>query len=538
MAQRRPNIVFAFADDWGRYASAYRQLQGDGTPNAIIDTPNFDRVAREGALFSNAFVPAPSCTPCRSSILTGRYFWQTGRGAILQGAEWDDTIPSYPLALEQAGYHIGYTYKVWSPGTPRDAPYGGDRTRYAPAGTRFGRFSFVATELAAERGVDGAKQALYDETRDNFQAFLDAREPGRPFCYWWGPTNTHRKWQRGSGKQLWGLEPDDLKGRLPAFLPDVHDVREDVCDYLGECQAVDAGLGVLIAKLEEIGELDNTLLVVSGDHGIPGFPRGKCNLYNLGCEVALTARWPGHVPAGRTVHDFVNLMDLAPTFLEAAGVERLPGMAARSLLPVLQSPASGQVDASRDHVVLGRERHVALARAGNLPYPQRAIRTGRYLYIRNFEPDRWPVGDPRGLDDLNAEAPSYEVLWASSRAVFSDMDGGPTKAWLVQNRAREEVQPLFHIAFGKRPQEELYDLRVDPDHMSNVASEPGYARVREELADALMSVLRENEDPRVVESPCRFENPPFAGPLDDYTLEYERQRRDSSERTQRAAKRR
>ena len=234
---------------------------------------------------------------------------------------------------------------MWSPGTPRDAPYGGDRTRYAPAGTRFGLFSFVATELAAERGVEGAKQVLYDETRDNFQAFLDAREPGRPFCYWWGPTNTHRKWQRGSGKQLWGLQPDDLKGRLPAFLPDVHDVREDVCDYLGECQAVDAGLGVLIAKLEEIGELDNTLLVVSGDHGIPGFPRGKCNLYNLGCEVALAARWPGRVPPGRTVHDFVNLMDLAPTFLEAAGVERLPGMAAHSLLPVLESPASGQVEA-------------------------------------------------------------------------------------------------------------------------------------------------------------------------------------------------
>jgi uncharacterized sulfatase len=318
----------------------------------------------------------------------------------------------------------------------------------------------------------------------------------------------------------------------------VHDVREDVCDYLGECQAVDAGLGVLIAKLEEIGELDNTLLVVSGDHGIPGFPRGKCNLYNLGCEVALTARWPGHVPAGRTVHDFVNLMDLAPTFLDAAGVDVPDSMSARSLLPVLESDGSGQVDAGRTSVVTGRERHVATSREGNLPYPMRAVRTGDFLYIRNFEPDRWPVGDPRGLDDLNAEAPSYEVLWASSRAVFSDMDGGPTKAWLVHNRAREEVQPLFHIAFGKRPQEELYDLRVDPDHMSNVASEPGYARVREELADALMSVLRENEDPRVVESPCRFENPPFAGPLDDYTLEYERQRRDSSERTQRAAKRR
>ena len=512
MAQSRPNIVFAFADDWGRYASAYRRIQGSGTANAVIETPHFDRVARDGALFTNAFVPAPSCTPCRSSILTGRYFWQTGRGAILQGAEWDDSIPSYPLALEEAGYHIGYTYKVWSPGTPRDAPYGADRTRYAPAGTRFGSFSFVATELAPARGVEGAKQVLYDETRDNFQAFLDAREAGQPFCYWWGPTNTHRKWQRGSGKQLWGLEPDHLKGRLPAFLPDVHDVREDVCDYLGECQAVDAGLGVLLARLEEIGELDNTLLVVSGDHGIPGFPRAKCNLYNLGCEVALAARWPGRVPAGRTVHDFVNLMDLAPTFLAAAGADRLPGMAGRSLLPVLESPASGQVDAARDHVVLGRERHVARARAGNKPYPQRAIRTGRHLYIRNFEPDRWPMGDPRGLDDPAAVPPSYEDLCEDTLVAYSDMDGSPSKAWMVHHRGEPEVRALFEMGFGKFPAEELYDLERDPDYLDNVAGDPGYAEAREHLSSRLMAVLQEQRDPRVTEPDCRFERSPYTDP--------------------------
>ena len=512
MARRRPNIVFAFADDWGRYAGAYRQLQGGGTPNAVIDTPNFDRVAREGALFSNAFVPAPSCTPCRSSILSGRYFWQTGRGAILQGAEWDASIPSYPLALEAAGYHIGYTYKVWSPGTPRDAPYGGDRTRYAPARTRFGQFSFVASELAPQRGVEGAKQVLYDETRDNFQAFLDAREPGRPFCYWWGPTNTHRKWQRGSGKQLWGLEPDDLKGRLPAFLPDAHAVREDFCDYLGECQAVDAGLGVLLAKLEEIGELDDTLLVVSGDHGIPGFPRGKCNLYDLGCEVALAARWPGRVPGGRIVHDFVNLMDLAPTFLDAAQVARPEGMTARSLLPVLESPAAGLVDPARDHVVLGRERHVARARAGNLPYPQRAIRTGRYLYVRNFAPERWPMGDPRGLDDPGAAPPSFESLCEDTMIAYADLDGSPSKAWMVHHRAEPEVRALFEMGFGKFPAEELYDLERDPHYLTNIAGDPACDATREQLSSRLLAALQAQRDPRVTEPDCRFERSPYTDP--------------------------
>ena len=246
----RPNIVFAFADDWGRYASAYRPFEGPDSLNALIDTPHFDRVAREGVLFRNAFVPAPSCTPCRSSILAGQYFWQTGLGAILQGAVWDETIPTYPLTLEEAGYHIGYTYKVWSPGRALNAPYGAERTRFEPAGSEFGRFSHAATEWVPEKGVEGAKRTLLDETRTNFDAFLEAREDDRPFCYWWGPTNTHRTWEQGSGKALWGLDPDDLKGRLPAFLPDVHEAREDVCDYLGECLAVDAGLGVLLERLE------------------------------------------------------------------------------------------------------------------------------------------------------------------------------------------------------------------------------------------------------------------------------------------------
>ena len=509
MSDKRPNILFAFADDWGRYASAYRQIEGDNTPNALLDTPNFDRVAREGALFTNAFVPAPSCTPCRSSLLTGRYFWQTGRGAILQGAIWDSSIPSYPLLLEEAGYHIGYTYKVWSPGMPRDAPYGGDRTRYAPAGTKFGEFSFVATENVPEHGVEGAKQILYDESRQNFDAFLEARPPDTPFCYWWGPTNTHRKWQRGSGKALWGLDPDDLKGRLPAFLPDVHDVREDVCDYLGECLAVDAGLGGLLERLEELGELDNTLVVVSGDHGIPGFPRGKCNLYNLGCEVALAARLPGQIPAGRTLNDFVNLMDLAPTFMEAAGLEPHSDMTARSMLNVLTSSQDEQVDPERTFVVTGRERHVGTAREGNLPYPQRAIRTKDFLYVRNFAPDRWPMGDPKGLDDPTTEPPSFDDLCDDTRLVYPDMDASPTKAWMIHHRAETQVQRLFEMGFGKFPAEELYDLRVDPHYLNNVAEDASYSTVRQQLSDQLMGVLTEQEDPRVVEPDCRFERSPF-----------------------------
>ena len=441
----RPNIVFAFADDWGRYASAYRNQPGESTIHELIETTNFDRIANEGTLFLNANVPAPSCTPCRSSILTGRYFWQTGMGAILQGARWDESIPTYPLILEQAGYHIGYTYKVWSPGLSINAPYGGARTAYESAGTRYNRFSEEVTARPAGQSIEDAKQELLDETAANFDSFLDARPKNsdgedEPFCYWWGPTNTHRTWQQGSGKDLWNLNPDDLKGRMPEFLPDVPEIREDFNDYLGECQAVDAGLGVIIAKLEEAGELDNTMIVVSGDHGIPGFPRAKCNLYNLGTEVSMAVRWPKEVTAGRTVDDFVNLMDLAPTFLEAAGVDLPDQMTGKSLLPLLQSEASGQVEDERSFVVTGRERHTGGAITGGnptveegLPYPMRSIRTKDFLYIHNFKPDRWPVGDPGGLDDYSLTPPTRDEILANTGHVYPDIDKGPTKAWLIAN---------------------------------------------------------------------------------------------------------
>ena len=511
----RPNIVFAFADDWGRYASAYRNQPGESTIHELIETPNFDRIAEEGALFLNAHVPAPSCTPCRSSILSGRYFWQTGLGAILVGARWDESIPTYPLMLEESGYHIGYTYKVWSPGLAANAPYGGERTAYESAGLRFNSFSEETTARPEGQSIADAKQELFDEVRSNFDSFLAARPSDEtPFCYWWGPTNTHRTWQRGSGKELWDLNPDNLKGRMPAFLPDVHDIREDFNDYLGECVAFDTGLGVIIERLEEIGELDNTLIVVSGDHGIPGFPRAKCNLYNIGTEVAMAVRWHGKVSPGRVVSDFVNLMDLAPTFLDAAGVEQPPEMTATSIIPLLESPASGRIQEDRNFVVTGRERHT-VSREGGLPYPIRAIRTDDFLYIHNFEPDRWPAGDPAGLDDDQAKPPPWEDIRTATLTVYGDIDQGPTKVWMIYNRAEEDVKPLFDLGFGKRPTEELYDLRKDPDYMHNVAYDSEYEQIRADLNSRLMSVLKEQDDPRITESPPRFEQPPFAGPASE-----------------------
>ncbi len=509
----KPNILFCFADDWGRYASIFATLEKQPSLNQIVKTPNIDRVAREGVLFRRAFVNAPSCTPCRSALLSGRYFFNTGRGAILHTAEWDPAIPSFPLMLRDAGYHIGETYKVWSPGTPNDAPFGAGKYAYEKAGNLPNNFSENATEMIGKgQSLEAAREKIYGQVNANFDAFLADRKAGQPWHYWFGPTTTHRRWIKGSGKKLWGIEPDSLKGKLPPFLPDVAEVREDLADYLGEVQAYDAYVGLLLKRLEETGELDNTLIVVSGDHGMPGVTNGKCNLYDFGTGVTLVARLPKAMggKAGRVVDDLVSLPDLAPTFLEAADVKIPAGMNARSLLSVLRSNQSGQVETNRNWVISGRERHVAFANENNLPYPQRALRTPEFLYVRNFKPERWPLGYPVAVTDTSA--PTQEDLEANTYAAFADMDASPTKAWLVLHRNEPQWKRFYDIAFAKRPGEELYDLRKDPYQTKNVAADPAYAKEKAKLAAQLLKILMGAGDPRVTGDSQTFERPPFTDP--------------------------
>lgn len=509
----RPNVLFVFADDWGRFASAYSKIDGPGTICDVVATPNFDRIASEGVLFRRAFVSSPSCTPCRSALLSGQHFWRTGRGAILRGAVWDGSQPAFPLLLNDAGYHIGETYKVWSPGTPGDAPFGAGKFAFEKSGGKFNQFSENVTKLVAGgMPLSQAKQKLYDEALGNFDTFLKARKQGQPFFYWFGPTNVHRKWKKGSGKALWNIDADQLQGKMPAFLPDVPEVREDLADYFGEVQALDAMLGHLRNRLEELGELENTMIVVSGDHGAPGFPHGKCNLYDFGSSVSLAIRW-SKAPGGRVVDDLVSLPDLAPTFLELANAKVPEQMTGRSLVKLLQSEKSGLVEPQRDAVFIGRERHVENARADYAPYPQRAIRTADHLYIINFHPERMPLGDHYRLSD--GKEPTTEEITEETRVTLPDEDAGPTKAWLVKARKEPKWQEHFEWVYGRRPREELYDLAKDPQQTRNVASEGEYQEIRAKLEKRLLATLQETGDPRVINDGKYFETPPLAGPVEE-----------------------
>jgi len=508
-ADERPNILFLFADDWGRYASIHGELDPGGI-NDVVETPTFDRIAREGVLFNHAHVSAPSCTPCRSALLTGQHFWRTGTGSILLGATFPKELPTFPELLKDAGYHIGATYKVWGPGTPSNFPFN-EGHMYNQAGGRFNGFSQNVTRAVNDgKSVEEAKQALLDEARENFRAFLADQEKGQPFCYWFGPTNVHRKWIKGSGEELWGIDPDSLKGKMPPYLPDVPEVRQDLADYFGEIAAWDAGVAVILEELEKSGQADDTLIAISGDHGAPGFPYGKCNLYDFGTGVCLAIAGPG-VEGGRTVEDLTSLTDLAPTFLSAAGVEAPEQMTGRSLWPILESEKEGLVDAERTRVFTGRERHVDNARADYKPYPQRCIRTHDHSFIINFRPDRWPMGDPYRLGDDEPD-PTIEQLENDTRITLPDEDAGPTKAWLVTSRKEEEWKPHFDWVYGQRPKYELYDLEKDPHEAHNVADDPAYADIRARLEAELMAELESTGDPRLVDDGEFYETSPMSDP--------------------------
>jgi N-sulfoglucosamine sulfohydrolase len=506
--KKRPNIVLLFADDLGRYASAYSHPEIPSV-NDIVSTPVFDRIAKDGALGWNVFVSAPSCSPSRAALISGRHFFRNGSHSQLHTPwhgdrskdPWNEVQGFAVLLQKAAGYHIGWSHKMHI----AEDRMGGKQGNFRAAGAKVNQFSQNVSrtleENADEASVKSAKQKLYDECRKNFRSFLSKRKPGQPFYYSFHPTNPHRKWTKGSGKRLWGLDPDSLTKVLPPFLPNVHEVREDLADYLGEGMAFDRSCREIIDELKKIGELDNTLLVISGDHGAPGFPRGKTNCYDFGSRVLFAARWPGHIKPGQIITKPISLIDLAPTFLAAAGLKPEEGTNGQNLLPAL---SEGDHAKLRGWALIGRETHVNTARGG-LPYPTRALRTEDYLMVVNFAPDRAPMGDPLKLND--PEPPTYQQLENSTRLAFGDVDAGPTKAWMIKHRDDPKYRRQWELGFGLRPREEFYDLNSDPHQINNLANNKAYDAIRNALRGLLMDELRKNEDPRLQGD--TFDKPPY-----------------------------
>ncbi len=496
--ERRPNILFFFADDWGRYASIYANADKPSL-NDVISTPNIDRIGREGVVFENAFVPVASCGPCRASLATGRYFWNCGSGAFLNGraSDWKghdnpmQSLPKFGDLIRESGYYAQKSVKTFA-FNPSPLP----KAMRAQAKVGYERYGLYVGEAKDQAERKKRHDEIVENCRQEIQRVLTSRPKKQPFFFVFGSINIHRPYTPDSGKDLWGIEPDALQGLLPKFLPDAHDVRRDFSDYLGEVLALDLMLGTMLEELEASGELDNTVVVLSGDHGIPGVPRGKTNCYDLATRVPLLVRWPKGIPSGRRVEDFVSVMDMGPTLLELSETKVPAAMDGRSFLPQLTSEKSGWIDPGRNSVIIGRELHFHNARPGNVPYPMRAIRTKDHLYIRNFKPERWPMGDPYDAAKLTEREALYKMGLATKPA-YRDLDGSLTKAWMMSRREEPGDTELFHQTMHPRPSQELYDLKNDPDQLVNLAANPEHATVLTTLRGRVDKVMNATSDPRM-----------------------------------------
>ena len=440
----KPNVLFIIADDASCHFGAYGCRW--------TKTPAVDRLAREGIVFDNAYVPTSKCAPCRAAILTGRNPWQLEAAA--------NHLPTFPPhyaafteVLAARGLACGGAGKVWSPG--------------------------VALTAAGERrtwGLAKVKHATGADAGTMFRSFLQTRAPGQPFFYWHGSTKPHRTYEADAGLAA-GKKPADID-RVPACWPDTDVVRRDMLDYATEIEDFDAEVADLLAALEAAGERENTLVIVTSDHGMP-FPRIKGHTFDLAHRVPLVMRWPaGIVDPGRRVEALVSAIDFAPTVLDLESVDGVAGgmqpMTGASLADLLRDAPTRK----RDRVILGRERNDVRCRPGTesgLGYPARAIRRGSLFYVHNFAPDRWPCGDPElGL---------------------ADTDAGPTKEAI---EAAGRTDRFWQLCFGKRRADELYDLAADPDCVANLAADPARADDVRRLREELFAELTRQEDPRVL----------------------------------------
>lgn len=435
--RKPPNILLALADNW---AFPHASIYGD----PVVKTPVFDRIAKEGVLFRNAFAPNPSCSPSRSSLLTGQDTHRLLEAASLYG-NLSRQFSIYTEVLSKAGYFVGFSGKGWGPGSPETIG-----RKQNPAGMPF----------------------------QSFGEFLAAKPYDKPFCFWFGSHDPHVPWDRGRRHKA---KMDPNKVTIPEHLPDNPTVRDDILNYYCEVQEFDSECGQLLQLLEQRGELDNTFIVITSDNGWQ-MPRGLANCYDLGIRIPMAIRYPEKFAKGITRDDFVSIADLAPTLLDAANTPAPLSFSAKTLFR----------NTGRTEMYLERERH-ANVRKGDLSYPVRGVRTSEFLYLRNFEPDRWPAGDP-------------DFYWAVGP--YGDIDDSPTKQLLLN----QKTEPFFNLCFGKRPVEELYEVTKDPYQIRNLALDKAHAKTKTDLSKRLSEWMSATHDPRYVNPNTNYwDRAPYSG---------------------------
>ncbi len=487
--QKRPNILFAISDD---QSFAHTSFAGCN----FIETPAFDRIANEGIYFSNCIAGSPGCAPSRSSIVTGRHHWQNEQSGQHASSWMKKYVPFIDL-LDANGYVTGRTGKGVSPFYYARSEADSLWRKTDAGGIEYSRINYAKNTKSDERTASGISARNYYA---NFKFFIDSVKGDKPFFFWYGAHEPHRAFEQDSWKRT-----DKKLGnsKVPGFLPDHEIVRGDILDYAVEIEWFDLHLQRMLTYLEEIGELENTVVIVTSDNGM-SFPRAKANGYEYGIHVPFAVRFPRDFPGGRIVEDPISFADLAPTILELSKTSSngmLP-ISGKSILDILRSKKQGVVDANKKYVFSGRERHSS-SRYLNWGYPQRMIRSKDFLLIWNMKPERWPAGAPQRIVEGTTDElwPMYGIDENGvhhSEWAFTDIDAAPSKSYIVENWEDENVKPFFDLAHAKRPEFELFDIQNDSYCLNNLIGNLDYSRIEKEMKSVLLNELKKSKDPRVV----------------------------------------
>lgn len=479
-SQGRPNILFAIADD-----ASWKHFGAYGCD--WVKTPGFDRIAKEGILCMNAYTPNAKCAPSRACILTGRNSWQLEEAAN-HSPYFPEKFKTYVETLHDHGYWVGSVAKGWAPGEP--GKINGKQRELT--GRKFDAFT---TSPPTEK-------ISKNDYSKNFEAFLEARPKDQPFCFWYGSTEPHRDYEFNSGREKGKKQAQDID-EVPPFWPDTDTIRSDMLDYAFEIEYFDYHLQKMLLKLEEIGQLNNTIVIVTADNGMP-FPRIKGQVYEYSNHLPLAIMWPqGIKNPGRKVYDFVNFIDFAPTFLELSGLNAplagMQPMTGKSLTDIFFSEKEGKVTDDRDFVLVGKERH-DVGRPNDQGYPIRGIVRGEYLYLQNFKPDRWPAGNPE--------------------TGYLNCDGSPTKSFILNTRRKNRIMKYWQLNFGKRGAEELYNIKEDPYCMINLASEEHHTDLKLKMVKEMTDRLIAQADPRILGQGDIFDQYEYAGAVKNFYSRY------------------
>ena len=434
-AADKPNILLLLSDD-----HSYPFLSCYGSKN--VRTPNIDRLAAEGMKLHRFFTSAPQCVPSRAALMTGRSPVAARITRFSSPLARDEVI--FPEVLrEKAGYFVGVCGRGYHlDGATRAGATMASLLDKHELRTMRDRLDYVNTGPDTQVATQAAE-------------FLDKKPADKPFFLWANFSDPHHAWNAPSD-----FRPDPASLKLPAHWPDLPDVREQLADYFAEVNRLDQSVQSVLDVLEERGLLENTIIVFTGDNGA-ALPHGKGSLYDPGSNVPMIVRWPGIIKPGSESHSLLSGEDLAPTLLQAAGLEPLDRMSGVSFLPLLQ----GKPHEPRKYAFVERGPHgsapVTVGMSNSGFDLSRAVRSDRYKFIYNCTP------------------------WIP----YAPVDSAGGAAWAAIKSAGEQgslppgVQATY---FSKpRPVYELYDLEADPAELNNLSGKPELAAVERELRTAL-----------------------------------------------------